>query len=86
MALRSCKPRCCIMSVGRVLPFIISAAASLLVPGTSEAAGFDGTTARVQVACHSATAHEIVLLTFGQSISASEGEAAYKQCSELQPQ
>jgi len=43
----------------------------------SNAAGFSDTTGRNRVACHLEAAKEIVLLTFGQAISANHGEAAY---------
>jgi len=41
------------------------------------AAGFRDTAGRDRVVCHSDAAREIVLLTFGQSIAANHGEAAY---------
>jgi hypothetical protein len=61
-----------------VFAFALTALLGLVLHGTSNAAGFADPTGRVPVACHSETAKEIVLLTFGQSISANLGEAAYK--------
>jgi Carbohydrate esterase, sialic acid-specific acetylesterase len=57
--------------------FALAGLVSLSLNDTSQAAGFNDTTGRSRVACHSATAKEIVILTFGQSISANHGEAAY---------
>jgi hypothetical protein len=50
---------------------------SLSISSAAKAAGFSDTTGRTRVACHVETAKEIVILTFGQSISANHGEAAY---------
>ena len=46
-----------------------------VVPALSD--GFNDVTGRKRVACHVAGAREIMLLTFGQSISANHGEAPY---------
>jgi hypothetical protein len=62
----------------RVFLFALAGLLGLVLHGTSDAAGFNDPTGRVPGACHSETAKEIVLLTFGQSISANLGEAAYK--------
>jgi len=62
----------------RVFLFALAILLGFALPGTSSAAGLNDTTERVQVACHSEAAREIVLLTFGQSISSNSGEAAYK--------
>jgi hypothetical protein len=61
----------------RVFLFALAAVFGAALHGTSNAAGFDDSTGRLPVACHSSTAQEIVLLTFGQSISASHGESGY---------
>jgi hypothetical protein len=61
-----------------VFPFVLAMSFGFALNGTSNAAGFDDTTDRQPVACHSDGAKEIVLLTFGQSVSANYGEAAYK--------
>ena|ERR1700692_1045072 len=62
----------------RVFLFALATLLGFALPGTSRAAGLNDSTERVQVACHSEAAREIVLLTFGQSISSNSGEAAYK--------
>jgi hypothetical protein len=62
----------------RVFLFALAALLGLVLHGTSNAAGFADPTGRVSVACHSETAKEIVVLTFGQLISANLGEAAYQ--------
>jgi hypothetical protein len=55
---------------------VLALALVLVMPATATAAGFNNTTGRVPVACHESV-RDIVLLTFGQSISANHGEAAY---------
>src|SRR5580704_4144554 len=62
------------MYVGRVFPRVLTAFFCCFA-FTANAAGFNDTAGRTQVDCHSSTANEIVLLTFGQSISANHGEA-----------
>jgi Carbohydrate esterase, sialic acid-specific acetylesterase len=51
--------------------------ALVVLHGVAEAAGFNDTAGRARVICHAENTNDIVLLTFGQSISASHGEAGY---------
>jgi hypothetical protein len=64
------------MSVSKAF-VLVSAVFVYCHASTANAAGFSDTAGRTQVDCHSSTANEIVLLTFGQSISANHGEAAH---------
>jgi hypothetical protein len=60
-----------------IFQFALAGLISLSPNCMADAAGFNDTTGRTRVACHVETAKEIVILTFGQSISANHGEAAY---------
>ncbi len=56
---------------------VLASLLAVALNGPSKADGFNDTTGRQRVACHVETAREIVILTFGQSISANHGEAAH---------